>query len=124
MEDCLSKGKKLALPRVDGNEINFYEITSLDQVAEGCFHVMEPTTSVKMQEEAALVLTPGVVFDKNGNRTGFGKGYYDRFFHSHPNLTRLGVAYHSQMEEAIPTEKTDMRLQYLITECKMIEFYA
>ena len=124
MEDCLCQGKKLALPRVEGNQIVFYEITSLNQVKEGCFHVMEPITSRKMQQEQALVLTPGVAFDKNGNRIGYGKGYYDRYFHSYPGLIRLGVAYQSQVEEHIPVEETDVKLQYLITECKMIEINA
>jgi 5-formyltetrahydrofolate cyclo-ligase len=124
MEDCLEQGKKLALPRVEGNHIDFYEITSLEQVKEGCFHVMEPITSVKMQNERALVLTPGVAFDKNGNRIGYGKGYYDRYFSCYPGLTRLGVSYYNQIEDGIPTEETDVRLQYLITERKMMEFNA
>lgn len=124
MEDCLCQGKKLALPRVEGNQIDFYEITSLNQVREGCFHVMEPVTSEKIQEAQALVLTPGVAFDLNGNRIGYGKGYYDRYFHRYPSLVRMGVAYQSQIEEDIPIEETDVKLQYLITERKMIEIYA
>lgn len=124
LEDCLSQGKRLALPRVEGKQIDFYEITSLDQVKEGCFHVMEPTTSLKMQETHALVLTPGVAFDKKGNRIGYGKGYYDRYFSSYPELIRLGVSYHCQVEDLIPAEENDVKLQYLITECKMMEFNA
>lgn len=124
MEDCLCKGKQLALPRVEGNQMDFYEITSLDEVKEGCFHVIEPITSRKMQEEHALVLTPGVAFDKKGNRIGYGKGYYDRYFQRFPGLKRIGVAYQSQIEEDIPAEETDVRLQYLITECDVIEIYA
>lgn len=124
MVDCLEQGKKLALPRVDGDHMDFYQITSLDQVEEGCFHVMEPVTTEKVHEERALVLTPGVAFDRNGNRIGYGKGYYDRYFTCHPSLTRLGVSYYSQMEESIPAQETDVKLQYLITECRMMEFNA
>lgn len=115
LEWALEAGKRVALPKVDGNEMDFYEVSSLQEVKKGSFGVMEPVTEKKVNWEEAVCLTPGVGFDKEGRRIGHGAGYYDRYFSRHPRLIKLGIAYDFQIVEDIPTEENDISMEYLVT---------
>lgn len=123
LEFCLQQKKTVALPRVHGDSMDFYRIRDLSEVREGCFHVMEPVTQEKMEETHGLVLVPGVAFDLFGNRIGYGKGYYDRYFVRYPKLIRAGIAYDLQVtEEEIAHWEGDIQMQYLITEHQVYDF--
>lgn len=117
LKRVLNEGKKLALPRVCGDRMDFYQITSFRDLAEGSFHVMEPKEYCKKVEEEGLVLVPGVVFDKRGGRIGYGKGYYDKYFavHSH-KLQKIGIGYTIQIIDTIPTTSLDVPLNGLASE--------
>lgn len=122
LEKAFRDGKRVALPRMyeasEGCLMDFYEITSLKQVKEGRFHVMEPVTGCKKVEEThAVVLVPCVVFDRSGNRYGYGKGYYDRYFSRFPELIKVAPAYGNQMEQELVTFGTDVKMDYIYTEC-------
>lgn len=107
----------VAFPRVDGERMDFYTITSMKDFREGAFHIMEPIAACSLVNfEEAYCLVPGSVFDRTGNRYGYGKGYYDRFFHRHPKLFRIGIAYEMQVEDVIWAEDTDVKMQMLATE--------
>lgn len=107
----------LAFPRVSGDTMEFYQVTSFDAFSEGAFHILEPVKECrKAAYEKAFCLVPGSVFDENGNRYGYGKGYYDRYFSVHKGLRRIGIAYEMQVENQIPAEQTDIRMQMLATE--------
>lgn len=112
---ALEAGKRVALPKVDGNEMDFYEITSLNQVEKGSFGVMEPVTGQKVNWEEAVCLTPGVGFDEKGGRIGHGAGYYDRYFERHPRLVKVGIAHDFQMIQEVPAEENDVPMEYLVT---------
>ncbi len=109
-------GKKTWFPRVNGETMDFYEITDLSQLAEGCFHVMEPLASCGSAGVPELILVPGVVFDRMGNRAGYGMGFYDRYLLAHPDCIRMGIACERQITQQIPAEEQDVRMQYLATE--------
>lgn len=116
---CAETGKRVAFPKVCGDTILFFEILSGDTLIEGTFYVPEPDTTGKSPVlwEDALCLTPGVAFDRDGNRLGYGKGYYDRFFAHHPATLRCGIAFMEQVSETtFPVEETDLPMQYLVTE--------
>lgn len=103
--------------------MDFYRISSLKEVTEGSFHVMEPIeTCPQMTEPHAVVLVPGVVFGRDGNRYGYGKGCYDRYFSRFPELYRIGIAYESQMEEMLYALPTDVQMNAVCTERGMIYF--
>lgn len=112
---ALEAGKRVALPKVDGDEMDFYEITSLKEVEKGSFGVMEPVTKKRVNWQEAVCLTPGVGFDRQGNRIGHGAGYYDKYFSRHPRLVKVGIAYDFQIVEALPTKKNDIPMEYLVT---------
>lgn len=117
-EQALNDGKLVALPRTwDGGRMEFYRMESLGQVEEGAFHVMEPISECPLvQRKRAAALVPGVVFDAAGNRYGYGKGYYDRYFSRFPDLLRIGAAYENQMEKELPVLGTDVRMNMIYTE--------
>lgn len=118
IRQAFADGKTVGLPRVERDfRMEFYRIESLWDVAEGSFHVMEPTEKCPLLwEREGLVLVPGLVFDVAGNRYGYGKGYYDRYFARFPALTRIAPAYEHQLEEKLFTLPTDVRMDAVVTE--------
>ncbi len=119
------QGKRVAFPKVFGDEMRYFEVEDFGQLAEGSFGVMEPEQECGaapvdwVGECALLVLVPGVAFDRNGNRMGFGKGYYDRHFKDSadiPGMTLVGVAYGMQIADLLPTEEHDLAVPYIVTE--------
>ena len=81
-------GKEVAVPRVDGDGImHFYYLRSLKDLEPGAFGIMEPRADCRICEtEEGLLLMPGVAFDEQGHRVGYGGGYYDRYLEKHPHL--------------------------------------
>lgn len=129
LEQAFSDGKTVALPRTEKMQNNakdsdrdvcrmeFYRITSTGQLAEGNFHVMEPIDKCPLiQQTEAIVLVPGVVFDQELNRYGYGKGYYDRYFVRFPGLRRMALAYEHQFEEKLQVSGTDIKMERIYTE--------
>lgn len=116
IDDSFLNGKKIAFPKVEGEDIVFYQVNDLKGLKEGAFHVMEPSAGVMADEKDALALIPGVVFDMDGNRIGYGKGFYDRFLGKYPELTTLGIAYEFQLVESFEADMRDKKMDYLVTE--------
>lgn len=113
----LGRGVSLAFPRVNGSEMDFYQVASLEDLEEGSFHVMEPKMFCrKVEWKEAVCFVPGAVFDREGGRFGYGKGFYDRYFARYPQILRVGIAYEHQMEEKLPKEKWDIPMDYIVTE--------
>ena len=126
IERCLSDGKKTALPRVEGKRMHFYGIDSFDHVhtSRSKYHIPEPDPELCpcMDSEAshALILMPGVAFDRSLNRIGYGGGYYDRYLQLHPAHTVIAAAFHFQVFDSLPHEDTDIRPQLLVTDRETI----
>ena len=68
------------------------------------------------EKDNTLVIIPGVAFDINGYRIGYGKGYYDRFLTDKPYVNKMGLAYSFQMLEQIPKDTHDQKLDKVVTE--------
>lgn len=130
IEESLKSGKRVLVPFVDGEEIEFTEISGLSDLKPGAFNVPEPPPAVRRRvdpEEIDLIVVPGVVFDMSGGRMGYGKGYYDRFLHRllavRPDACVVGLALEIQVVEKIPERKsTDSPVQILITEERVLRF--
>lgn len=123
VEDALVHNKQVAFPKVSGNIMDFYEISGLSQLSEGCFHVMEPQIVSKQGDypkladwSHALCFVPGVVFDLSGARFGYGKGYYDHYFTEKSGCRLVGCAYQCQITERLPEDVWDIKMDHLITE--------
>lgn len=129
LKQALSEGRRAALPRMAGDcQMDFYEIHSIADVEEGAFHVMEPKAHCiravvqPAEEKDVLVLVPGVVFDRQGSRYGYGRGFYDRYFARFPELKRVGLAYSEQLsDKVLECLATDVRMNLIVTEKETIK---
>lgn len=117
IEEALKAGKHVYLPKVEGEDMEFYEIYSLRELQKGYKQIPEPDSTSKRytyDEENAgqtLMLMPGVAFDAYKNRIGYGKGFYDRYLSDKPKLQlrTIAVGFHCQMTDEIPCEENDIR---------------
>lgn len=108
--------KQIFVPKIDNKTMNLVHITSIDDLASGHFGILEPTSTTYYNEEIDLVITPSIVFDKKGYRLGYGKGYYDKYFATSKHKTSIGLSYDKLLQEKIPTEKHDKKVDIIITE--------
>ncbi|MCD8336498.1 MAG: 5-formyltetrahydrofolate cyclo-ligase [Lachnospiraceae bacterium] len=116
-------GKKVAAPKVEGENMSYYYISSYDDVEDGYFHVPEPATdrpAAGDSAEAALLIVPGVGFDLERNRCGYGKGFYDRYLAAHPGHTTVALAFEFQIVDEVPTRPEDIRPMTLVTERRVL----
>jgi 5-formyltetrahydrofolate cyclo-ligase len=111
-------GKRVALPRVRGDKIEFYYIRSLKETSVSRLGIWEPEPVAPIElSDNNLILVPGLAFDLEGNRIGYGKGYYDSYFSSRrERFEKIAFAYSFQVYEKIPAEEHDVRMDILITE--------
>lgn len=107
--------KHFYLPRVNGVNLDIlpYDQSRLEL---GSFHIEEPTGDELADPDVLeLIVTPGVAFDRKGNRLGRGKGFYDRLLCT-TRATKIGVAYHFQMVDEVPAEPHDVPVDVVITD--------
>ena len=109
LEQALADGKRVAVPKVYGDEMKFIYLTDLTQVAEGYAGIPEPVADGPVGDDpTALVLMPGLAFDKEGHRIGYGGGFYDKFLAQEPNHPTIALCYDFQMVSKLPTEEFDI----------------
>lgn len=116
IEACFRLGKKVAAPKVEGEDMEFFWIRSLEDVAPGYFQVPEPVTEELAGDDTALLIVPGVGFDRARNRCGYGKGFYDRYLSAHPYHTTIAAAFEFQVVDEVPASLQDIPVQFLATE--------
>ncbi len=114
------KKKKIVLPVVTGEDINFYAYAGKENMTKGALGISEPISSALISpENIDLFIVPGVAFDREGNRLGRGKGYYDRFL-SVIDKPTIGLCYDFQLLDQIPAEPHDKKMTMIITETTLI----
>lgn len=106
--------KKIILPTVVGDDIIPVELAEDTGFAVGDFNILEPQNEPYIGEYD-LIVVPGVAFDRNGNRIGRGRGYYDRFLCKHLNVKRIGICFDFQLVDEVPTEPNDIRMDKIIS---------
>ena len=119
IEEAWKAGKEVAVPKVVGKDMVFYRLTDFSQLEPGYFGIPEPVRGEIVKWEDALMVMPGVAFDPENNRVGYGGGFYDRFLEKHPDITRLAVAFDFQILDLVPTEPTDICPQIIVTQSKV-----
>lgn len=109
LEQALKDGKQVAVPKVYGEEMRFILLDDLNKVAPGYAGIPEPVEDGPVAADpTALVLMPGLAFDREGHRMGYGGGFYDRFLAEQPNHPTIALCYEFQLLEHIPTEEFDI----------------
>lgn len=114
LDECFRLGKRIALPRVTGTEMDFYQVNKKEDVQPGYFGILEPVTTVKIEVNKGFMTVPGVAFTKDGYRMGYGKGFYDRYLAKFPEIYTCGLAYDCQIVDELPVEEHDKKLQELM----------
>ncbi len=128
-EAAKRKGKAIYYPRVLGKEMKFYCIDETTEFEISTYGIREPKPeSTRLfepkTEDEVLVIVPGVAFDREGNRIGYGGGYYDKYLKwletvvSKEQIYKVAVAYECQIIESgmIENEAHDVQMDYVITE--------
>ena len=115
LEQAIRDGKRVAVPKCYGDEMRFLYMEDLTQVAPGYANIPEPIADAPVaDDETALVLMPGLAFDPEGRRIGYGGGFYDRFLAKEPNHPTLALCYGFQMVEKLETEEFDIPVDQVI----------
>ena len=119
------QGKTVAVPKVSWEQRHMIpvEITSLDTgLKEDRCGLRNPINGVPVPfDEIDLVVTPGLGFDKKGNRLGRGGAFYDNFFkHEKITAARWAVAFSPQICDEIPHDDNDMPIDAVVTENELI----
>lgn len=125
IESAWESGKTVAVPCVvpDSFELFHSQLKSFEDLSSGALGVLEPSSEGRIAmnpESFDLVIIPGVAFDRQGGRLGYGKGYYDRFLEQTAAF-RLALAFNFQVLEKVPTEKHDVPMNGVLTESGIIE---
>lgn len=109
LQRALDEGKRVAVPKVYGEEMRFIYLEDLTQVSKGYAGIPEPIADAPVAEDKrALVLMPGLAFDPQGHRIGYGGGFYDRFLAQEPHHPTLALCYEFQMQAHLDTEEFDI----------------
>lgn len=119
MQACFH-GKEVAVPKIEDGVMNFYSITSFEDLSVGYFGILEPNTK-KIPKTPDIVIVPGVAFSKSKERLGYGGGFYDRFFYDkHTNIIKIALSFEFQILEKLPVEEHDIKMDMIITEKRII----
>ncbi len=109
LERALQDGKRVAVPKIYGDEMKFIYLEDLTAVALSDYGIPEPVDDGPVADDpTALVLMPGLAFDPEGHRIGYGGGFYDKFLAAEPNHPTLALCYDFQMLEKLETEEFDI----------------
>lgn len=119
IEEAWKQGKTVAVPKVVGKDMEFHILTAFSDLEPGYFKIPEPVRGEVVDWTDALMIMPGVAFDNQCQRVGYGGGFYDRFLEKHPHITRLAIAFEFQIMDQVPTEETDIVPHLVVTEKKV-----
>lgn len=126
---ALGEGKLVLLPITNtaAKELEVSEIKDYDlDLKSGAFGIMEPKRKVAVDEKVIdAVIVPGVAFDREGHRLGYGHGYYDKLLHKlgrkNTDIRKIGLAYDFQIIEKLPKEEHDQKMNMIVTESGVIK---
>ena len=115
LEQALRDGKRVAVPKVYGEQMKFIYLTDLTQVEKGYAGIPEPVADEPVADDTeALVLMPGLAFDPQGHRIGYGGGFYDRFLAEEPNHPTVALCYDFQLLDHLETEEYDIPVDLVL----------
>ena len=124
LPEALASGKRIVVPYCLNGELELFWLENMDELELGMYRILEPR--VELRDVAAkrltptdldLVMVPGVAFDRNGGRTGHGKGYYDKLLqHARKDAPLVALSFECQLFEEIPAESHDIFMDKVVTE--------
>lgn len=124
IEEALRNGKRVALPRVRGKRrMEFCFIKSPADLKPGFMGIKEPgpwCPKAPAPFKDSVVVMPGIAFDRNGTRAGYGGGYYDTYLEGHAECIKAALAYSVQIAPEIPAAPADIKVDMIVTEKELI----
>ena len=126
---AIASGKRIVVPYCVDGELELFWLESMDELELGMYRILEPTESMRTVErkrlqptDLDLVMGPGVAFDRNGGRTGHGKGYYDKLLqHARLDAPLIALSFECQLFEKIPAESHDIFMDKVVTEAAVYQ---
>jgi 5-formyltetrahydrofolate cyclo-ligase len=118
------KGIKIYVPCITDGVIIPVKYTKGCALVKGAFKIKEPVKKIKplTPKCISLIIIPGIAFDTKGNRVGFGKGFFDSFLSKLPPKTlKVALAFEKQIVRSIPSDSHDIKMDYIITEDRIIK---
>lgn len=108
--------KEIYVPKCVGEELDFQRIHSMDDLTEGTFHILEPSTDEHIDvKDLDMIIVPLLMFDAHHNRIGYGRGFYDRCLKKTDALT-IGFAFDFQEVDNTHPHPLDVPLNHIITQ--------
>ncbi len=123
--DAAARGRRVVVPFCSGRELGLFELRDWDELEPCRFGLWEPALESRADpsrhvnvSDLDLVIVPGVAFDRNGARLGYGRAYYDRLLRrTRPDATLVGLAFECQLFPRVPTGRRDVPMDLVITQC-------
>lgn len=128
---AINERKNIYVPRTefDTKLMNAVKINDFSNLVESRYGILEPKKEEPFIDpnELDLIVVPGVAFDKNGGRIGYGAGYYDRYFkrineENKSRIIKLALIYDFQLIDEVPTDEEDVLIDAVLTEKQFIKF--
>lgn len=137
IEEALKCGKNVYVPKVFGDKMEFFKINSIIELKPGAYGILEPDVDITSQnitkdcmkdnndKESAnpkannLMIMPGLAFDLNHNRIGYGGGFYDRYLNDNPIFYKIALCFDFQVVDLIETDEYDIPVDLVISESKI-----
>lgn len=119
LQDIIKSEKELSLPKVVKKDLVFKRISSLSDLEQGNFSVMEPKDNCPIIKKIDVIIVPAIATTKDGYRLGYGFGYYDRYL-SDKKIKKIALCYSKQIIKSFPVSDHDVKMDYIVTEDKVI----
>ena len=120
IQELLSDGKDVFLPKVLGKDIEFRKITDFLSLERGSFDILEPKEDCIKDNDLDVILVPTVGISPKGVRLGYGYGYYDRFLAGHQTIS-ISLTLEKQIVKNIPKHEHDVIIDWIVTEDRVFE---
>ena len=109
--------KTVVVPKFEEDELKLSRIDSFNELETGSYDILEPRKLKEIDEKKIdLIIVPGIAFDKNLHRIGFGHGHYDRLLKRFPKVKKIGLAFNMQIVDKIPNDEWDVKVDDVITD--------
>lgn len=128
LSEFLATKKIIVVPFVSSNSLELFHLEDLSELEEGAFGILEPVQELRSKkdklvspEEIDLALIPGIAFDSEGARLGYGRGYYDILLSDlRSDCLMIGLAFECQLYPKLPQEEHDICLDFIVTEKQIL----
>jgi len=120
IQELLSNGKDVFLPKVIGKKIEFRKIVDFSSLEKARFDIMEPKEDCHIDNNLDVILVPTVGISQTGVRLGYGHGFYDRYLAEHKTTT-ISLTLEKQIIKNIPKSEHDVIIDWIVTEDRILQ---